>query len=155
MGLKWFVNAYYSHSIHNAKGVGPQSTKRSFLGMQGDDFTSEPDGIVEVAVWLCVPLLLGLWCSLDLVPNYVMLVPGNEGGGPHHMQGCHTQDLWIGFKKLVVLTSNINSSNIQLRLKINVSSWDLCLTQKLIRIYVFYINHIALGMCNSLKCWFN
>jgi hypothetical protein len=30
------------------------------------------------------------------------LVLGNEGGGPHHMQGCHTQGLWIGLRKLVV-----------------------------------------------------
>ena len=28
--------------------------------------------------------------DLDLLPNYVMLVLGNEGGGPHHMQGCYT-----------------------------------------------------------------
>ena len=28
-------------------------------GMQGDDFASEPGGIMEVAVWLCLPLLLG------------------------------------------------------------------------------------------------
>ena len=26
-----------------------------------------------------------------LVPNYVVLVIGSEGGGPHHMQGCHTR----------------------------------------------------------------
>ena len=29
-------------------------------GMQGDGFASEPGGIMEVAVWLCLPLLLGL-----------------------------------------------------------------------------------------------
>ena len=60
MGLGWLVNAYSSHSIHNAKEVGPQSTKGSFPGMQGDGFASEPGGIMEVAVWLCVLLLLGL-----------------------------------------------------------------------------------------------
>ena len=60
MGLGWLVNAYSSHSIHNAKEVGPQSTKGSFPGMQGDGFAGEPGGIVEVAVWLCIPLLLGL-----------------------------------------------------------------------------------------------
>ena len=110
------VNAYSSHSIHNAKEVGPQSTKGSFPrmqrgsvpGMQGDGFASEPGGIMEVAVWLCIPLLLGLWCSLGLVPSYVVLVLGNEGGGPHHMRGCHTRDLWIGIRKLVVLTLNIH-----------------------------------------------
>ena len=26
---------------------------------------------------------------LGLVPNYVVLILSNEGGGPHHMQGCH------------------------------------------------------------------
>jgi hypothetical protein len=29
-------------------------------GMQGDGFASEPGGIMEVAVWLCASLLLGL-----------------------------------------------------------------------------------------------
>ena len=68
MGLGWLVNAYSSHSIHNTKEVGPQSTQGSFPwdarglvpGMQGDGFASEPGGIMEVAVWLCIPLLLGL-----------------------------------------------------------------------------------------------
>ena len=32
----------------------------SLHGMQGDGFASEPGGIMEVAVWLCIPLLLGL-----------------------------------------------------------------------------------------------
>ena len=49
--------------------------------MQGDGFASEPGGIMEVAVWLCVSLLLGLSCSFGLVPNYVVLVLNNEGGG--------------------------------------------------------------------------
>jgi hypothetical protein len=51
--------------------------------------------------------------SLGPVPNYVVLiinnlvlVLGNESGGPCHMQGRHTQDLGIGVKKLVVLTSS-------------------------------------------------
>ena len=62
--------------------------------MQGDDFESEPGGIMEVAMCLCVPLLRGLWSSLGLVPNYDVLVLGNlvfilgnEGGGPHQIQG--------------------------------------------------------------------
>jgi hypothetical protein len=29
--------------------------------MQGDGFASEPSGIMEVAMWFCIPLLLGLW----------------------------------------------------------------------------------------------
>ena len=58
-------------------------------------------------MWLCAPLLVGLSSSLDLVPNYDVLVLGNEGGGPHHIQGHHTWDLYIDLSKLVVLTSNI------------------------------------------------
>jgi hypothetical protein len=53
--------------------------------MQGDGFASKVGGIVEVAMWLCALLLVGLWSSLGLVPNYVVLVLGNEGGGPHHI----------------------------------------------------------------------
>ena len=39
-----------------------------------------------------------------------MLVVGNEGGGPHHIQGHHTQGLYIGFKiaTVVVLALNIH-----------------------------------------------
>jgi hypothetical protein len=48
--------------------------------MQGDGFASEPSGIMEVAMWLCILLLLGHGF-------YVVLVLGNEGGGPHHIQG--------------------------------------------------------------------
>ena len=33
---------------------------------------------------------VGRRSSLGLVPNYVVLVLGNVGGGPHHMQGHHT-----------------------------------------------------------------
>ena len=48
--------------------------------MQGDGFASELSEIKEVATWLCAPLLVGLWSSLGLVPNYVVLVLGSEGG---------------------------------------------------------------------------
>ena len=60
MGVGWLVNGYSSHSIRNTKEIGPQSTIGLVPGMQGDGFASEPGGIVEVAVWLCIPLLLGL-----------------------------------------------------------------------------------------------
>ena len=46
--------------------------------------------------------------ALDLLPNFSVMVLGNEGGGPHHMQGCYTRGLWIGLRKLVVLTLNIH-----------------------------------------------
>ena len=73
MEFGWLVNAYSSHSIHNTKEVGPQRTKGSIPGIQGDGFASKPSGIMEVAVWLCIPLLIGLWV-------YVVLVLGNGGG---------------------------------------------------------------------------
>jgi hypothetical protein len=80
--------------------------------MQGDGFASELGGIMEVAMWLCAPLSIGLWSSLGLVPNCVVPVLGNEGenegGGPHHIQGRHTHGLYIGLKKLKVLTLNIH-----------------------------------------------
>ena len=51
-----------------AKEVSPQSPKGSFPRVQGglvpkmpgDGFASELGGIVEVVVWLCISLLLGL-----------------------------------------------------------------------------------------------
>ena len=69
--------------------------------MQGDGFASERGGIMEVAMWLCTQLLVGLRSSLGLVPNYVVLVLGNEGEGPHHIQGRHTWDLYIDLRKLL------------------------------------------------------
>ena len=49
------------------------------------------------------------------MPNYVVLILGNlvlglgnEGGGLHYMQGCHTQGMWIGLQKLVILILNIH-----------------------------------------------
>ena len=47
---------------------------------------------------------------MGLVPNYVMWVLRNEGRGPHHTQGCHTRNLGIGLRKLVVLTLNIHQT---------------------------------------------
>ena len=49
--------------------------------MQGDGFATEQGRIMKVATWLCAPLLVGLWSNLGLVPNYVVLVLGNEGVG--------------------------------------------------------------------------
>jgi hypothetical protein len=44
---------------------------------------------MEVATWLCPPLLVGLWSTLGLVTNYVVLVLGNKNGVLHCMQDCH------------------------------------------------------------------
>ena len=57
-------------------------TKGSIFMMQGDNFATEPCGIVEVTMWLC---------ALLKQQYYVVLVLGNEGGGFHHMQGHHTR----------------------------------------------------------------
>lgn len=72
--------------------------------MQGDGFASELGGIMEVAMWLCTLLLIGLRSRLGLASNYVGLVLGNlvlvlenEGGGPHHLQGNQTQGLGVGY----------------------------------------------------------
>ena len=42
------------------KRVSSQDVGGLVPGMQGDGFASEPGRIMEVAVWLCVLLLLGL-----------------------------------------------------------------------------------------------
>jgi hypothetical protein len=65
--------------------------------MQGDKFASEPREIMEVAMWLYAQLDFG--SSLGPIPNYVVLSLDNKDGGPHHMQGRHTQDLRIGSKE--------------------------------------------------------
>ena len=67
--------------------------------MRGDGFASELDGIMEVAMWLCALLPVDLWSSLGVVPNYVLLILGNDGGGPHHIQGRPPRGLYIGFRK--------------------------------------------------------
>jgi hypothetical protein len=81
---------------HIAKGV-VLDTKRLVYGMQGDNSTTRPGGAMEVAM-----------SSLGLILNYVVWVLGNKGGGPDHMQGCHALDMYIGSRKLVVLTLNVH-----------------------------------------------
>ena len=76
--------------------------------MQCDGFASKLGGIMEVAMWPCALLRVGLRSSLGLVTNYVVLVLRNGGGDPHHMQGRHhTWRLWFGLRKPVVLTLSI------------------------------------------------
>jgi hypothetical protein len=76
---------------HKAKELGPQSTK----GVDTWDArwwfsnrTRWDHGGGHVALLIVT--------ILDLVPNYVVLVLGNEGGGPHHVQGRHRHGLGIG-----------------------------------------------------------
>jgi hypothetical protein len=55
--------------------------------MQGGGSTTEPGGIMEVSM-----------LRFSMVPDYVVLVLGNEDGDPHHIQGCHTWGLGIGLR---------------------------------------------------------
>ena len=57
-----------SHSIHKLREVGPQNRKHvgsqdvrgSVLRVQGNAFASELGGLMEVAMWHCTMLLVGL-----------------------------------------------------------------------------------------------
>ena len=60
-----------------ARSKNKRAVKGSILEMQGDGFTSEPGGIMEVAMWLCASLLIGLCFILGLEPNYSVPVLGN------------------------------------------------------------------------------
>ena len=69
------------------------------------------------------------------------------------VQGC----LYIGPRDQFKAASGFdfeNSSNIQLMLKITFYSLYLCLTHGLVWILLLNINHIAICVCNSFKCWF-
>ena len=123
VGVGCLVGAYSSHSIHRSKEVGPQSRKGVYYGHKkvscrhkGGQYPRCKATVLQpnwVGSWrwpcgFCALLLVGLWSSLGLVPNYVVLILGNEGGGPHHIQGHHTWDLRNNIRKLVVLTCNIH-----------------------------------------------
>ena len=112
-------------------------------------------GIMEVAMWLCASLLVGLWSSLGLVPIYVVWVLGNEGWGGGSSTYVRLSYTWLRnwFKDANGFDFEY-SSNIQLRPKKTFLSLYLCLVQMMLWIYIFYIKHIAICMCNSLKCWF-
>ena len=65
MGLGWLVNVFAKPRTQGGrptkhKGVISQDARGLDPGMQGDGFASERSGIMEVAMWLCVALLLGL-----------------------------------------------------------------------------------------------
>jgi len=60
------------------------------------------------------------------VSNHVVLVLGNENGGPHHMQGRHTRDPRDWFKESSEFGFEY-SSNTQMRLHLFVLPLYLCL----------------------------
>jgi hypothetical protein len=65
VGLGWLFNAYSSHSIklQGGGGIAIICTKlwRWLVPRtQGDGFASELAEIMEVAMWLCKPFLVGL-----------------------------------------------------------------------------------------------
>ena len=102
--------------------------------MQGDGFATKPGGIMEVAMWLCAPLLVGLWSSLGLAPNYDVPILANGGEGPHDIQDRHTWGLGFGLKEASGFDFEY-SSNIQLRLHCLcvLSHWlYFCVAQMLI-----------------------
>ena len=152
MTLGDLSNAYSSHFVHKAKEIGPQSRvlvsrcKVTVLQANWMGSWRWPCGFVHC-------YRLGLWSSLGLVPNYVVLVWSNEGGGPHHTQGRHTRGLGIGLRKVVVLTLNIHQYSIEA--KNNVSSVIPTCSPKADMIFLFiYMIHIVICMCNCLKCLF-
>ena len=52
MGLERLVNAYSNHFVHGVKRGGGSSSpqKGSVVGMEGDNSTSEPGGVMEVTM---------------------------------------------------------------------------------------------------------
>ena len=75
---------------HKVKGVGTRNARGRFYDQTGWDHGGDH---------------LGIWSSLGLVLNYVVLLLGNEGGSPHHMQKLVIQRaLGIVLRKLVILT---------------------------------------------------
>jgi hypothetical protein len=80
-------------------------------------FASGPGGVIDVAMWFCALLLVGLWSSLVPIPNNVVLVPGNTCGDPHHVQGHYARGLLEWFKEARGFDFEY-SSNIQLKLKL-------------------------------------
>ena len=116
VGLGWRVNAFSSHSIHKAKEIGPQSTKGSFLRCKGVGFPRCKVMVLQANrvgswSWPC-GFACHYYLGFDVVwveyPTMFVFIICNEGGVTHHMQGRHTQSLWIGLGKLVVLTLNIH-----------------------------------------------
>ena len=50
VGLGWLVNAYSNHSIHGEEWFKPTKPRESVPRMQGDRSTTEPSGIMKVAM---------------------------------------------------------------------------------------------------------
>ena len=81
--------------------------------MQGDNSPTEPGGIMEVAMWLCISLLHGFDLAWGLVPSSIGSRLGNEGRDPH------PRPSYMGPRDEVKEASSFDikySSNIQLKL---------------------------------------
>lgn len=65
------------------KGVSSWYARGLVPGMQGDSSPTELGGIMEVAMCLCISLLLGFDLAWGLVPSSIGLRLGNEGRDPH------------------------------------------------------------------------
>ena len=84
------------------------------------------------------------WSSLGLIPNYVVSVLSNEGGG----SSSYARSSYTLHRDWTQEASEFDFayiSNIQLRLEIKISTPKFSTNAKMNR----YI-----GMCTSLKCWF-
>ena len=50
----------YSHLFTKSRRWAHKAQRGLVPKLQGDGFANEPGGIMEVAMWLCAPLLVGL-----------------------------------------------------------------------------------------------
>ena len=130
-------DCWFQPLCSQSQGHRPTKHKGYVPMMQGDSFPSEPSGIMEVAMWLCAPLRVGLWYSLGLVHNYVVLIFSNERwGSSSYARSSYTGPMdW--FKEASGFDFEY-SSNIQWRLKIFFLSLYLCVPQRLI--YNFFLS---------------
>ena len=122
--------------------------------MQGDGFATKRVGIMEVAMWLCALLLVGLWSNLGLDPTMLcQLQMGVLIICKVVMQGPRDQ-----FKETSVFDFNYiyQMFNSDYGIFSHFLSLYICLAQRLIWFLDLkkIINLEAKRMCNSLKCWF-
>lgn len=123
------------------KGVNTRDARESVISYlvklypccSRDGPPTKPNGIMEVETWLWVPLLVGLWSSLDLVLNYVGPRLGNEDGGLWHLLVKHPLHGILIMKRLIALkycyeqhcnnfkmfSSQVQKQQVQLRLCTN------------------------------------
>ena len=126
VSLGWLVNAYSSHSIHQGGGrrfkvtklrtqVDPQSLREPIMDNKGIGTRDVKGRFCNRTGWDHGGDHIGLSSSLGMVPNYVMLVLGNESEVPIISKVVTHGGLESGPRKLVIW-SVITPPNIYLRL---------------------------------------